>query len=218
MPSIEMLPTNLRDRLRIRFNRTPVTPIANWDSLAPVDLPQPDIDSAKAMILDRLNAHDRAGSLDDAYGDILDRLLRPLCRRWVQDTTRAYRKQLTTLDLLEDQGTEHHIRLGQQLARLDDDLARHQSQLAAAWRDCTREISHDGQVHDLTNRSRPPAGTKSQGSSPLPPAAVPRLTGLAATARRHDYNPPTDPHQSSGPSGSSHEEPEGPTDASIRTA
>lgn len=129
----QIIPSGLRDRLRSRLHRSPVTQIANWDTLTPLDLPQPDIDQAKAKIAERIQAHEQAGSLDDAYGDILDRLIRPLCRRWAQDTAEAYRKQLTVWDYIEDQGTEHNIALGLELSRLNDESARHQKQLEEAW-------------------------------------------------------------------------------------
>ncbi|MGV9748313.1 hypothetical protein ACWDTG_25920 [Rhodococcus zopfii] len=161
MAIYDILPTSFKDRIRIWLNRSPTTPIANWDTLSPISLPQPDVDTVQAMIVERVAAHAQAGSLDDAHGDLLDRIIHPRCRTWSEQTRIAYEEQLRVWDYLEEQGTEHSIDLGHKLARLNIDLARHQGIEDRLW----AELGTD----------RKPTATAAElaGGEPLPLPAVP---------------------------------------------
>lgn len=183
MAIYDILPTTLRDRFRIWLNRSPVTPIINWDTLSPVDLPQPDTDAVRQMIVERVAAHASADSLDDAYGDLLDRLIRPTCRRWSDQTGLAYEEQLRVWAFLEEQGTQHSLALGQQLARLNIELARHQVIEDQVWADLMG-----------SNSSSLPTAAKLAVTDPLPPPPVPTAQlpypyrPLPITSTRNDSN------------------------------
>lgn len=161
MKIFDILPTTLRDRMRIRLNQSPTTPIANWDTSSPIDLPQPDVDAVRRMIVERVAAHAAAGSLDDAHGDVLDRIINPACRQWSELTKSAHEEQLRIWKLLEFQGSQHSVQLGQQLARLDIELTRHQTAEARVW------ATFDGAEQRSAGSTEPTART------PLPMPAVP---------------------------------------------
>lgn len=165
MAIYDILPTTFSDRIRRRLNRSPVTPIANWDTLNPIDLPRPDADAVRRMIVERVAAHASAGSLDDAHGDLLDRVIRPICRQWSEQTRHAYEEQLRVWAFLEEQGTQHSLELGQRLARLNVDLARHQMIEDRVWAELATE---DDPADRLTRPTADLAAT-----DPLPLPAVP---------------------------------------------
>ncbi|WP_182263230.1 hypothetical protein [Rhodococcus sp. UFZ-B548] len=185
MKIFDILPTTLRDRMRIRLNQSPTTPIANWDTSSPIDLPQPDVEAIRQMIVERVAAHAAAGSLDDAYGDLLDRIINPVCRRWSELTKSAHEEQLKVWKFLEFQGSEHSVRLGQQLARLDIELARHQDAEARVW------SSFDG------TEQQSAAATEPAARNPLPLPAVP-IAQLPHPYRPADISAPEPTPPSAG--------------------
>ncbi|MGW4364501.1 hypothetical protein ACWEKT_02555 [Nocardia takedensis] len=86
-----------------------------------------------AMIRERVAAHAAAGSLDEAHGDVLDRLIHSICRQWAEDARHAYEEQLRLWSYLEEQGTAHSIEKGQRLARLNIRLGRYQDAERRVW-------------------------------------------------------------------------------------
>lgn len=195
MTIFDILPTTVRDRLRIWFNRSPVTPIANWDTNHPVDLPRPDTETVRHMVVERVAAHAAAGSLDDAHGDLLDRVIRPVCRQWSEQTRHAYEEQLRVWAFLEEQGTQHSLELGQRLARLNVELGRHQMFEDRVWAELA--IGDPSDAGAAARVATDLAVTDPLPQPPVPTAQLPhpyRSVPLSAdntTAPDFDAEPPT---------------------------
>lgn len=134
MPTPQPLrPKSLVERLCATFHRRPVTAIPHWDALEPLDPPVIDVDATwqeLAAQIDRLAA---AGALDDAHGDLVDRLVEPISHRWSLALTYQHQERLRVIDRLTGQGVEHQIRLGHRLDRLRRDYQRYSSLFEATW-------------------------------------------------------------------------------------
>lgn len=114
------------------FHRHPVTFIPHWDAIEPVEGPVIEVEATWRDLADQIDRMAAAGALDDAHGDLVDRLVAPIAEGWRIDV-RQIQEQQRILSLLEEQGEAHLARLGHRIAALRRDLEQLTDLYTSTW-------------------------------------------------------------------------------------
>lgn len=113
-------PRTLRQRLFTWLHREPVSHIAHWDQKWAQELPTFDVEAEWAFIVERINRLE--DSIDDAHGDIADRLVEARVEAFRHRLKRFQLMREETLARLESQGKAKVVTLGQKVRDLRSDL------------------------------------------------------------------------------------------------
>lgn len=98
--------------------RRRVTPVPDWDAVELGGLPEYDVDEARADALRRVEQHLAMPSIDEAHGDVVDRLVRAVTDGWRRALHAAYVARHQELEMRRLQGVEHRTYLDGRLAAL----------------------------------------------------------------------------------------------------
>lgn len=145
-------PRTLRELLASAWNRGPNTFIARWDTLKAADLPSYDLEQEWLA----LEAQIRRLKLDEAHGDVIDRLVQAHHDRFVAQVTTCHLDRSKAIDRVVAQGQWHYIHLQKQVDVLRARVAAHRQQAEEAWMALTGQ--------DLPG----PIETPAAGGTPLP--------------------------------------------------
>lgn len=117
-PVQPLRPTTFAQWWCTTFHRHPVTFIPHWDTIDPPEMPVIDVDAAWRDLAEQIDRLAAAGALDDAHGDLVDRLIAPIAAGWRIRVDQRQKEPRLVLALLEEQGEEHRTRLGRRLNEL----------------------------------------------------------------------------------------------------
>lgn len=117
-------PTTFGQWLCVTFHRHPVTFIPHWDAIEPLDPPTIDVAATWRELSELIDRMAAAGALDDAHGDLVDRLVAPITDRWRLEVRQQHLERLRVIELLEAQGDQHRTRVGHHLSGLRGELDR----------------------------------------------------------------------------------------------
>lgn len=132
-PHQHVRPQSLRDWICHFFHRAATTRVPHWDSTAPPDLPQFDVEAEWAVVAAQITRP----PLDEGHGDIIDRLVEPRVRGYQQEIDRLLKEQQAVMELSRQQGQQHLVRLGEEIRALRITRAAHAERIATAWQELT---------------------------------------------------------------------------------
>lgn len=122
-------PQTLRERLCHLFHRTPATRVPHWDILTPEDLPAFDLEAEWALLVPSVTRL----AVDEAHGDVADRLVEPRVAAYQHTIDRLLAEQQSVLAIYRQQGAAHLVRLSEQVDALRRERAAHAERVAHAW-------------------------------------------------------------------------------------
>ena len=169
-------------RTLARLSR-PVTRIPQWDVPDFTDWPAPDMNAARERAIQLVEAHIAARSLDEAHGDVVDRIVHSFTNAWRMDLYQVYVDRHQALEEAQLQGRQH-------LAALELRVRRDERRRATA------AAVRDGAQRDLIGEELPPADDLNTRTTDLTldraphSGSVPALLAPAVTARTTALLPP----------------------------
>lgn len=126
-------PHTLGQRLHAWLHREPVSAVPHWDTVTAPALPTFDVEAEWVHLEAYIHRLADAGALDEAHGDLLDRVIthRVAAVRARLETAHSRRRQI--LALPELQAHQHLVELGGQVRDLRAEYASHRERRDHAW-------------------------------------------------------------------------------------